>query len=278
MGSAPRGRRSPRTLWAARGRRRSCAAGANAPMPGTGRRGVVVGERAARRPFATARADYAFSLSDVAVAGGPSRRSNDFMRAVGEDELAQSARRNYSREALAPSSLPALGSSQPADRTGPPRPASVRYAHHRGTRLAGKGLTPALAPASTSLRDPLRCFATAARLYADASCVAAMPAWRQAGQRSASTARRRPRYAGRESWRRVSLATPAAGAAPNEAAADGAAWRRHPRSSDDARACASGLSRGAQRQHTPTAAGERPDSSASLPLHFIPLRTRARPR
>ena len=48
--SAPRGRSSLPTLWAARGRRRSCPAGANAPMPGTGTPSRVIGRRG-RRAF-----------------------------------------------------------------------------------------------------------------------------------------------------------------------------------------------------------------------------------
>ena len=58
-----------------------------APARHHGLSGVAVGV-----PFATARADDALSLSDVAVAGWPHRRSHVFMRAVGEDELALCAR------------------------------------------------------------------------------------------------------------------------------------------------------------------------------------------
>lgn len=108
---------------------------------------VVVGV-----PFATARADYAFSRSDVAVAGWPSRRSNDFMRAVGEDELAQSARRNYSRYALASRSWPALESSQPTERRTGRRDSRACATRTIAGLGCGDGLTPALAPASTSLR------------------------------------------------------------------------------------------------------------------------------
>ena len=39
-----------------------------------------------------------------------------------------------------------------------------------------------------------------------------------------------------------------------------------------------GLRRGTMHQHTQTAAGDLPDSCVSLPLHSMPLRSRARPR
>ena len=80
---------------------------------------------------------------------------------------------------------------------GQPRPASVRCAHHRGTRLTQWRLTPSLEDASTPLRDPLR------RLRGRFIPFRHIPSRRQARHSSASTAPRRTRFAHKHSSRRV---------------------------------------------------------------------------
>jgi len=87
--------------------------------------------------------------------------------------------------------------------------------------------------------------------------------------------RYRPRFAATHSRRRVHpMHTPrsAAPAPHTKPTPDCAAWRRHPRSGYDARACASGPPLGTMRQPRRLPPGTVPDSVRFSPLHFTPLR------
>ena len=149
---------------------------------------------------------------------------------------------------------------------GQPRPASVRFAHHRGTRLTQWGLTPSLEDASTPLRDPLR------RLRGRFIPFRHIPSRRQARHRSASTAPRRTRFAHKHSSRRVLPKHTPHSAAPaplTRASADCEPNRSgyDARMGSTTRTCASVPS----LIDSQTAAATKPDSGVSIrcnPLRF----------